>query len=139
MDIQQTFFHFSLMKSVYQLLLYVLTTGMKDLTFRTFHFTLLVLIDFCPVCSESINLEFSLIKLLIFYQKSLQNIRSRLRALKTLYFYFCIFLKKYKNRLKVFLQRIPQEIMKKNNNWNIRRLVDDSFVPSAQRPSVNLS
>ena len=45
----------------------------------------------------------------------------------------------FKNRLKVFLQRILQEIVKKNNTWNIRRLVDDSFVPSAQRPSVNLS
>ena len=41
--------------------------------------------------------------------------------------------------MKVFLQRILQEIMKKNNTWNIRRLVDDSFVPSAQGPSVNLS
>ena len=29
--------------------------------------------------------------------------------------------------------------MKKNNTWNIRRLVDDSFVSSAQPPSVNLS
>ena len=27
----------------------------------------------------------------------------------------------------------------KKISWNIRRLVDDSFVPSAQRPSVNLS
>jgi len=43
------------------------------------------------------------------------------------------------NRLKGFLQRILQEIMKKNNSWNIRHLVNDSFVPSAQRPSVNLS
>jgi len=37
----------------------------------------------------------------------------RLRALKTLYFYFCKFIKKYKNKLKQFLQRILQEIMKK--------------------------
>ena len=29
--------------------------------------------------------------------------------------------------------------MKKNNTWNIKHLVDDSFVPSTQRPSVNLS
>ena len=41
--------------------------------------------------------------------------------------------------MKVFLQRILQEIMKKNNTWNIKHLVDDSFVPSTQRPSVNLS
>ena len=26
--------------------------------------------------------------------------------------------------------------MKKNNAWNIRRLVDESFVPMTQRPSV---
>ena len=31
------------------------------------------------------------------------------------------------------LQRILQEIMKKNNTWNIRRLVDESFVPVTQR------
>ena len=28
---------------------------------------------------------------------------------------------------------------KKNNTWYIRRLVDNSFVQSAQRPSLNLS
>ena len=38
--------------------------------------------------------------------------------------------------MKGFLQRILQEIMKKNNTWNIRRLVDDSFVPSSKQPSV---
>ena len=26
--------------------------------------------------------------------------------------------------------------MKKNNTWNIRRLVDDLFVPSSKQPSV---
>ena len=30
------------------------------------------------------------------------------------------------------MQRILQEITKKNNAWNIRRLVDESFVPSIQ-------
>ena len=35
--------------------------------------------------------------------------------------------------MKPFLQRILQEIMKKNNTWNIRRLVDESFVPATQR------
>ena len=34
------------------------------------------------------------------------------------------------------MQRFLQEIMKKNNTWNIRRLVDESFVPATQRPSV---
>ena len=37
---------------------------------------------------------------------------------------------------KNFCKRILQEIMKKNNTWNIRHLVDDSFVPSSKRPSV---
>ena len=44
---------------------------------------------------------------------------------------------KNKNKIERFLQRILQEIMKKNNNtWNIRRLVDESLVPVTQRPSV---
>ena len=50
--------------------------------------------------------------------------------LKTLYFYFCKFMKK---KLKWFLQRVLQEIMKKNNTWNIWCLVDESFVPANQR------
>ena len=29
-----------------------------------------------------------------------------------------------------------QEIIKKNNAWNIRRLVDEYFVPWTQRPSI---
>ena len=37
--------------------------------------------------------------------------------------------------MKGFLQRILQKIMKKNT-WNIRHLVEESFVPSTQRPSV---
>ena len=41
-----------------------------------------------------------------------------------------------KNKLKQFLQRILQEIKKKDNTWNIRCLVDESFVPSAQQTSV---
>ena len=35
--------------------------------------------------------------------------------------------------MKQFLHRILQEIMKKNHTWNIRRLVDESFVPATQR------
>ena len=34
------------------------------------------------------------------------------------------------------MQSILQEIMKKNNTWNIRRLVDELFVPATQRPSI---
>ena len=37
---------------------------------------------------------------------------------------------------KLFSQWILQEIMKKDNTWNIRRLVDDSFVPLSKQPSV---
>ena len=50
-----------------------------------------------------------------------------LRALKTLYFYFCRVLKKLKkNKLKGFLQRILQEIMNKiilgtSGAWSMRR------------------
>ena len=56
-----------------------------------------------------------------------------LRALKTLYFYFCKFIKKLKNTLKQFLKRILQEIMKKkilgtSDAWSMSRL--------SQRPSV---
>ena len=38
----------------------------------------------------------------------------------------------YKKKLKWFLQRILQNFMKKNNTWNIRQLVNEWFVPSAQ-------
>ena len=38
--------------------------------------------------------------------------------------------------MKRFFQRILQDFMKKNNTWNIRNLVDESFVPSAQQTSV---
>jgi hypothetical protein len=37
---------------------------------------------------------------------------------------------KSKKKLKGFLQRILQDL--KKNTWNIRRLVDESFVPLAQ-------
>ena len=37
-----------------------------------------------------------------------------------------------------FLQRILQDFLKKKNNtWNIRRLVDESFVPLAQRTNIS--
>ena len=58
------------------------------------------------------------------------TISYRFRALKTLYFNFCNFIK---NKLKGVLQRFYE---KKNNTWNIRRLVDESFFPSAQRTSL---
>ena len=38
--------------------------------------------------------------------------------------------------MKQFLPRILQEIMKKKYTWNIRRLVDESFVPATQRTRV---
>ena len=52
------------------------------------------------------------------------------RAFKTLFFHFC-----KRNKLKRFLQRILQDLMKKNNTGKIRHLVDKSFVPSAQLTS----
>ena len=39
------------------------------------------------------------------------------QAHKIHYFYFCKVIKKYKNKLKGFLQRILQEIMKKSNTY----------------------
>ena len=59
----------------------------------------------------------------------------RLRALKTLY--FCKFIKKcIKNTLQPFLQRVLQKIVKKNNTWNVRRLVGESFVSKNQQTSI---
>ena len=61
----------------------------------------------------------------------------RLKALKTLFFFhFCNFIKKIKNQLKGFLQRILQYFMKNINTWNISRLVHELFVPSAQQTNV---
>ena len=44
--------------------------------------------------------------------------------------------KLFKDKLKQFLKRILQEIARKKNTWNIRCLVDESFVPASQRTSV---
>ena len=45
--------------------------------------------------------------------------------------------KNKKNKLKQFLQRILKEVVKKKyNTWNIRRLVDKTFVPGTQWTSV---
>ena len=61
----------------------------------------------------------------------------RLRALKTLYFYFCNFIKKNKKiNWKDFCKEFCKKSWKKNNTWNIRQLVDDSFVPSSKQPSI---
>ena len=40
---------------------------------------------------------------------------------------------KIRKKIEILLQRILQEIMKKNSTWNIRRMVDESFVPANQR------
>ena len=51
----------------------------------------------------------------------------RLRALKTLYFYFCKSMKEIEKKLNQFLQRILKGILKNNNNtWNIRSFVAES-------------
>ena len=52
--------------------------------------------------------------------------------------------KYYFDRLKIKqwvagLDRILQEIMKKNNTWNIRHLVDETIVPSTQQLTVLFS
>ena len=60
----------------------------------------------------------------------------RLRALKTFYFYFCNLKKNKKMNWKDFCKEFCKKSWKKNNIWNIRRLVDDSFVPSSKRPSI---
>ena len=58
----------------------------------------------------------------------------RLRALKTLYFHFCNFIKKI--NWKGFCKEFCKILWKQNNTWNINRLADESFVPSAQQTSV---
>ena len=39
--------------------------------------------------------------------------------------------------MKQFLKRILQEIVKKNNTWNIRCLVDELFLPAPLQPIVS--
>ena len=57
----------------------------------------------------------------------------RLRALKTLYFYFCKIIKKKKINWNNFCKEFCKKLWKKNNTWNIRCLVDELFVPATQR------
>ena len=56
-----------------------------------------------------------------------------LRALKTLYFHFC---KAIKKNWKDFCKEFFKKLWKKNSTWNIRRLVNETIVPSTQQPSV---
>ena len=57
----------------------------------------------------------------------------RLKVLKTLYFYFCKFIKKIEKQIEMILAKnFARYCEKKNNTWNIRCLVDDSFVPANQ-------
>ena len=61
----------------------------------------------------------------------------RLQALKTLYFYLCNFIKKNKKIIwKDFCKEFCKKSWKKNNTWNIRHLVDESFVPANQQTRV---
>ena len=70
-------------------------------------------------------------KSLMFFQVFFFLILFRdLGKLKTLYFYFCNFIK------KDFCKKICKKSWRKNNTWNIRCLVYNSFVPSSKQPSV---
>ena len=51
-----------------------------------------------------------------------------------MYFHFCNFVKLY--NLKGFFSKNFARFYEKKNIWNIRRFVDESFVPSAQQTSV---
>ena len=55
-----------------------------------------------------------------------------LRALKSLYFYFCKIIEKKKMNWNNFCKEFCKKLWK-NNTWNIKRLVDESFVQSNQR------
>ena len=59
--------------------------------------------------------------------------------LKLFTFIFVFFKKNKQIDWKYFCKEFCKKSWKENNTWNIRRLVDNSFVQSAQRPSVNLS
>ena len=78
----------------------------------------------------------SLINRLMFQALFLFKISYRLRALKTLYFNFCKIIKNTKINWNDFCKEFCKKLWKKNHTWNIRRLVDESFVPANQRPSV---
>ena len=81
-------------------------------------------------------------QVLFFFRNFLQNSLQKLfqfiflffyNFTKTLYFHFCKFIKK---KFKGFLQRTLQDFINKNNTWNIRRLVDESFVPSTHDQGI---
>ena len=74
----------------------------------------------------------SLTKRLMFQLFFFFIISYRLRALKTLYFHFCNLIKK----IRIFAKNFERFYEKKNNTWNIRPLVDELFVPTAQQTSV---
>ena len=46
------------------------------------------------------------------------------------------FIISYKLRALKSCKEFCKKLWRKNNTWNIRRLVDESFVPAIQRPSV---
>ena len=55
----------------------------------------------------------------------------RLRALKTLYFYFCKIINK-----NIFAKKFARNYEKKHNAWNIRQWDNETIIPSSQRPSI---
>ena len=70
-------------------------------------------------------------KYYFFFHNFLQNSLQKLFQ-----FIFLFFYKFTKIKIKSFECPKPISNYKKNNAWNIRRLVNDSFVPANQRTSV---
>ena len=70
-------------------------------------------------------------KYILFFHDFLQN-----SLQKSFQFIFLFFYKITKIKIKSF--ECPKSIksIKKPNTWNIRLLVDDSFVPSSKQPSI---
>ena len=73
------------------------------------------------------RLMFQVFFFLDFLQNSLQ---------KSFIFIFFFFYEITKIKIKSFECPKSLKSIKKNNTWNIRLLVDDSFVPSSKQPSI---
>ena len=59
---------------------------------------------------------------------------SDLRHSKLFYFYFCKSIEKLIH-WNIYCKECCMKLWKRNNTWNIRHLVNESFVPATQQPS----